>query len=139
VPALQINTGGGCHLEAHQIARAVGELDGPLDLVIIENVGNLVCPAEFDLGQNDKVMILSCSEGHDKPAKYPFMFKESRAMILNKMDLIPYTNFDVDAAVADARALNPEIDVITMSAWKGEGVAVWLDWLRGRVAAVKRG
>jgi hydrogenase nickel incorporation protein HypB len=140
VRALQINTGGGCHIEAHQIARAVDDLGaGPLDLLIIENVGNLVCPAEFDLGEHDKVMMLSCSEGHDKPGKYPLMFKESRALILNKIDLLPYTNFDVEAALADARAINPAIDVIKMAAWKGEGLQAWVDWLLARIAATRRG
>jgi hydrogenase nickel incorporation protein HypB len=139
VPALQINTGGGCHIEAHQIARAADDLAmAKLELLIIENVGNLVCPAEFDLGEHDKVMMLSCTEGHDKPGKYPLMFKESRAMILNKMDLQPYTNFDVPAALADARAINPAIDVITMSAWKGEGLQAWFDWLLARMAANRR-
>jgi hydrogenase nickel incorporation protein HypB len=108
-----------------------------LDLLIIENVGNLVCPAEFDLGENDKVMMLSCTEGHDKPGKYPLMFRESRALILNKMDLQPHTNFDVDAALADARAINPTIEVIKMSAWKGEGLQAWFDWLLARIAATK--
>jgi hydrogenase nickel incorporation protein HypB len=135
VPALQINTGGACHIEAHQIARAADKLGaGRLDLLIIENVGNLVCPAEFDLGEHDKVMMLSCTEGHDK---YPLMFKESRALILNKMDLQPHTNFDVEAALADARALNPTIDVIKMSAWKGEGLQAWFDWLLARMAAAR--
>ena len=140
VPALQINTGGACHIEAHQIARAADDLKSEkLDLLIIENVGNLVCPAEFDLGEHDKVMMLSCTEGHDKPGKYPLMFQESRALILNKMDLQPYTNFDVEAALADARAINPNIEVIKMSAWKGEGLQTWFDWLLARMAASKRG
>lgn len=138
VPALQINTGGACHIEAHQIARAADDLkSGKLDLLVIENVGNLVCPAEFDLGEHDKVMMLSCTEGHDKPGKYPLMFKESRALILNKMDLQPHTNFDVQAALADARAINPTIEVIKMSAWKGEGLQAWFDWLRARIAATR--
>ena len=139
VRALQINTGGGCHIEAHQIARAADQLaPDPLDLLIIENVGNLVCPAEFDLGEQHKVTILSCTEGHDKPGKYPLMFKESRALLLNKIDLVPYTNFDVDAALADARAINPQMDVIKMSAWKGEGLQAWYDWLLARVEETKR-
>ena len=139
VPALQINTGGACHIEAHQIARAADDLkSGKLDLLVIENVGNLVCPAEFDLGEHDKVMMLSCTEGHDKPGKYPLMFKESRALILNKMDLQPHTNFDVQAALADARAINPSIEIIKMSAWKGEGLQAWFDWLLARIAATRR-
>jgi len=96
-----------------------------------------VCPAEFDLGEHNKVMMLSCTEGHDKPGKYPLMFKESRALILNKIDLVPYTNFDVEAAVADARAINPQIDIIKMSAWKGEGLQAWFDWLLARVEETK--
>jgi hydrogenase nickel incorporation protein HypB len=166
VPTLQINTGGACHIEAHQIARAAddlkaghftwelsqgsqtlprwsaageaGGLPTRLDLLVIENVGNLVCPAEFDLGEHDKVMMLSCTEGHDKPGKYPLMFQESRALILNKMDLQPHTNFDVAAALADARAINPSIEVIKMSAWKGEGLQAWFDWLLARMAATRR-
>lgn len=139
VRALQINTGGGCHIEAHQIAHAADQLaSAPLDLLVIENVGNLVCPAEFDLGEHHKVMMLSCAEGHDKPGKYPLMFKESRALILNKIDLVPYTNFDVEAALTDARAINPHIDIIKMSAWKGEGLQTWFDWLLARVEETKR-
>jgi hydrogenase nickel incorporation protein HypB len=139
VPALQINTGGACHIEAHQIAQAADTLGAkPLDLLIIENVGNLVCPAEFDLGEHDKVMMLSCTEGHDKPGKYPLMFKESRALILNKIDLLPHTNFDLEAALADARAINPAIHVIKMSAWKGDGLQAWFEWLLARIAATRR-
>ena len=108
VPVVQINTGGACHIEAHQIARAAEQFElSEFELLIIENVGNLVCPAEFDLGEHDKVMMLSCTEGHDKPAKYPLMFREARAMLLNKMDLLPHTNFDVDAAIADAKSAQP--------------------------------
>lgn len=139
VPVVQINTGGACHIEAHQIARAAEQFElSEFELLIIENVGNLVCPAEFDLGEHDKVMMLSCTEGHDKPAKYPLMFRESRAMLLNKMDLLPHTNFDVDAAIADARALNPGIEVIKLSALTGEGMDEWFGWLDSRVKAAKR-
>ena len=139
VPVVQINTGGACHVEAHQILRAAEAFDLPnLDLVVVENVGNLVCPAEFDLGETDKVMILSCTEGDDKPGKYPLMFKEARAMIVNKVDLLPHTNFDVDAAVQDARKLNPDLQVFRMSARTGEGLAAFCDWLEGRVRSAKR-
>ncbi|MGI5861796.1 MAG: hydrogenase nickel incorporation protein HypB [Myxococcales bacterium] len=140
IPALQINTGGACHIEAHQIAKACDELDlKSLDVLIIENVGNLVCPAEFELGEHDKAMILSCAEGHDKPGKYPLMFRESRAMLLNKIDLLPYTNFDVDAAVRDARALNPKLEVLKMSARTGEGLEEWYGWIETRCKAVRAG
>jgi hydrogenase nickel incorporation protein HypB len=139
VPVVQINTGGACHIEAHQIAKAVAEFSLPeLAAVIIENVGNLVCPAEFDLGEHDKVMMLSCTEGHDKPGKYPLMFSEARAMILNKIDLLAHTNFDVAAAIADARALNPGIEVIEMSAYTGQGLDVWFAWLENRIQQRKR-
>jgi hydrogenase nickel incorporation protein HypB len=138
VPVVQINTGGACHIEAHQIAKAAEQFElSEFELLIIENVGNLVCPAEFDLGEHDKVMMLSCTEGHDKPAKYPLMFRESRAMLLNKMDLLPHTNFDVDAAIADARALNPAIEVIKLSALTGEGLDAWFDWLESRIQATR--
>jgi hydrogenase nickel incorporation protein HypB len=140
VPVVQINTGGACHIEAHQIARAADQFElSEFELLIIENVGNLVCPAEFDLGEHDKVMILSCTEGHDKPAKYPLMFREARAMLLNKVDLLPHTNFDVDAAIADAKALNPGIEVIKVSAITGEGLDAWFNWLESRIKAVRRG
>jgi hydrogenase nickel incorporation protein HypB len=139
VPVVQINTGGACHIEAHQITKAVAQFELPeFELLIIENVGNLVCPAEFDLGEHDKVMMLSCTEGHDKPAKYPLMFRESRAMLLNKMDLLPHTNFDVDAAIADAKGLNPGIEVIKLSALTGDGLDAWFGWLDSRINTAKR-
>jgi hydrogenase nickel incorporation protein HypB len=136
VPAIQVNTAGACHIEARIIQNAVRDLDlEALDLLFIENVGNLVCPAEFDLGEHDKAMILSVTEGHDKPAKYPLMFHESRVLLLNKIDLLPHTDFDVEAAVRDARALNPELEVIRTSARTGEGLDAWTRWLEGRVQA----
>jgi hydrogenase nickel incorporation protein HypB len=134
VPVKTLNTHGACHIEAHQIAETASGWDlGKLDLLVIENVGNLVCPAEFDLGEHDKAMILSVTEGHDKPAKYPLMFQEARVMILNKIDLLPYVDFDVDAAIADARALNADLEVLRMSAKTGEGFDAWLRWLDGRM------
>jgi len=135
VPVHQINTGGGCHLDARMISAALDSMDlAALDLVIIENVGNLVCPAEFDLGEADKVMLLSVTEGADKPGKYPLMFHEVRAMILSKVDLLPYVDLDVDAAVADARALNPDLEVLKLSARSGEGLDAWIEWLVRRAA-----
>jgi hydrogenase nickel incorporation protein HypB len=106
------------------------------DVLIVENVGNLVCPAEFDLGENDKAMILSVTEGADKPAKYPLMFCESRLMILGKVDLLPYVDFDPEAAVADARSLNAGLELIRLSSKTGEGLDAWTDWLVGRWRAV---
>jgi hydrogenase nickel incorporation protein HypB len=108
-----------------------------LDLLIIENVGNLVCPAEFDLGEHDKAMLLSVTEGDDKPAKYPLMFAESRLLILSKSDLLPHVPFDPDAAVADARALNPDLEVLKLSAHSGEGMDEWIEWLVGRVTRAR--
>ncbi len=138
VPVVQINTGGACHIEAHQIADAAEGFDlAALDLIIIENVGNLVCPAEFPLGEADRAMILSTTEGHDKPAKYPLMFKESRVLILNKIDLLPYTNFDMNAAIADARAIHPDIELFPLSARTGEGFADFAGWLEHQVRAAR--
>jgi len=139
VKVVPLNTGGACHIEAHQIAKAAEPLEPEkLDVLIIENVGNLVSPAEFDLGEQDKVMILSCAEGHDKPAKYPLMFRESKVMLLNKVDLLPYTDFDVEAAIADARGLNPDLEVIKVSARTGEGLDRWFSWVKARAAAARK-
>lgn len=139
VPVTQINTGGACHIEAHQIAKACEAFDlTKLDLLVIENVGNMVCPAEFDLGETGRVMILSCAEGHDKPGKYPLMFKESQLLLLNKVDLLPYTNFDTEYATKDARALNPKLEVLKISARTGEGLETWYQWLETQAKSAKR-
>ena len=130
-PALQINTGKGCHLDAYMVGRAMQQLKLVDDsLLLIENVGNLVCPASFDLGEAHKVAILSVTEGEDKPLKYPDMFLASDLMLLNKCDLLPYLTFDADLAVANARRVNPNIRVIRISATSGEGMNEWLDWIR---------
>jgi hydrogenase nickel incorporation protein HypB len=130
-PALQINTGKGCHLDAYMVGRAMQQLKLNDDsLLLIENVGNLVCPASFDLGEAHKVAILSVTEGEDKPLKYPDMFLASDLMLLNKCDLLPYLTFDADLAVANARRVNPDIKVIRISATSGEGMDEWLDWIR---------
>ena len=140
VPVHQINTGGGCHLDARMLEAALDAMDpASLDLLIVENVGNLVCPAEFDLGEHDKAMVLSVTEGADKPAKYPLMFCQSRLMILGKVDLLPYLDVDCDAAIADARALNPGLEVLRLSSKTGEGLEAWTDWLVGRWRAVREG
>lgn len=140
IPAVQINTGGACHLESAMIQRAVDQLDlDALDLVIVENVGNLVCPTEFDLGEHAKVMILSVPEGHDKPYKYPGIFEISEAVILNKYDTLPVFDFDEAEFRSVVGRLNPRAPIFPMSAKTGEGVAAWADWLARRIEAVKGG
>ncbi|AUV27638.1 hydrogenase nickel incorporation protein HypB [Citrobacter sp. RHBSTW-00678] len=129
-PAIQVNTGKGCHLDAQMIADAAPRL--PLEdngILFIENVGNLVCPASFDLGERHKVAVLSVTEGEDKPLKYPHMFAAASLMLLNKVDLLPYLNFDVEKCIASAREVNPEIEIILISATSGEGMDQWLSWL----------
>lgn len=129
-PALQINTGKGCHLDAHMVGQAMQRLGLKEDsLLLIENVGNLVCPAGFDLGEAHKVVIFSVTEGEDKPLKYPDMFRAADLMLLSKCDLLPHLDFDADLAVANARRVNPHIAVIRISATSGEGMAEWLKWI----------
>ncbi|BDY06356.1 hypothetical protein F0521_33970 [Ferrimonas sp. YFM] len=131
VRAIQVNTGKGCHLDAAMIGSACDRLDlDQGELVIIENVGNLVCPAGFDLGERHKVAILSVTEGEDKPLKYPDMFAASNLMLVNKVDLLPHLNFDVQACIDNARKVNPDIQVICTSATTGEGMDEWIDWLQ---------
>ncbi|MEM1264163.1 MAG: hydrogenase nickel incorporation protein HypB [Pseudomonadota bacterium] len=131
---VQINTGTGCHLEADMIARGLEQLKPPLDsIVMIENVGNLVCPAMFDLGEKCKIAILSVTEGEDKPLKYPHMFSASDVMILNKVDLLPYLQFDVEKCIAAAREVNPNILIFQVSATTGEGLENWYDWLSAQM------
>jgi hydrogenase nickel incorporation protein HypB len=139
-PVVQINTGGGCHLDANMIREALAGLDlDQIDLLIVENVGNLVCPAEFRIGENAKAMILSTPEGADKPSKYPLIFQESAVMLLNKIDLLPHLDFDRAKARRDALALNPKLEIFEVSCRTGEGLPAWFDWLAGRVAAVREG
>lgn len=134
--AIQINTGGSCHLEARQVNTALKRLDVKgADLVIVENVGNLVCPAEFKLGEDLKVMILSVAEGHDKPLKYPLMFSESDVLVINKIDLIPHTDFEVDKLEDTVRKMNAGIEIFRLSCRTGEGLNAWTDWLVDRVTA----
>lgn len=134
VPVIQINTSGGCHLDAPMVEKALAALPtAGLDLLVIENVGNLVCPAEFALGEDAKAVVLSVTEGNDKPMKYPLIFKESALTILNKIDLVPYTDFDVAAAQEDIGTIHPGAMVLPLSARTGEGIAAWLDWLRTKV------
>jgi hydrogenase nickel incorporation protein HypB len=138
IPAVQINTGGACHLESDMIKRAVDALPlEDLDLIIIENVGNLVCPTDFNLGENAKVMILSVPEGHDKPYKYPGIFQVSEAVILNKVDTMPYFDFDEEEFTGVVKSLNPNAPIFRIAATKGDGVAEWADWLAARIDAAK--
>jgi len=131
VKALQINTGKGCHLDGHMVGHALETLKPDNDSVLfIENVGNLVCPAAFDLGEAHKVAILSVTEGEDKPIKYPDMFHASDLMLLNKIDLLPYLQFDVDKCIEYARRINPGIKVLQVSATTGEGMDTWYKWVR---------
>ncbi len=141
--AVQINTGKGCHLDAHMVAQAADQLAEqaqlPSDgLLLIENVGNLVCPAAFDLGEAHKVVILSVTEGEDKPLKYPDMFRAADLLLISKIDLLPHLDFDVDLAVRYARQVRPDLPVIQLSTRSGEGCEAWLDWLAAGVAAVTK-
>jgi hydrogenase nickel incorporation protein HypB len=134
IPVVQINTGGACHLDANMIGEVIGDLQlKDLDLLIIENVGNLVCPAEFKVGENIKVMILSITEGDDKPLKYPLMFQESSALILNKTDLLLHTNADIDKIKKDSSSLNPSLKIFEVSCKTGEGISEWTKWLQSKV------
>jgi hydrogenase nickel incorporation protein HypB len=133
-PTIQVNTGTGCHLEAAMIDRGLKTLNPPDNsLVLIENVGNLVCPALFDLGENAKVAMLSVTEGEDKPLKYPHMFRASQVMVLTKIDLLPYVNFDVQRCLDYAHQVNPQLRIFQVSATTGEGLASWYDWLKSIV------
>ena len=130
---VQINTGTGCHLEANMIQRGYQEINPPPNsLVMIENVGNLVCPALFDLGEYAKVAILSVTEGDDKPIKYPHMFRASTVMILTKIDLLPYVQFDVDRCLEYARQVNPNLKIFQVSAVTGKGLNNWYEWLKAQ-------
>ena len=131
IRAVQITTGGACHLEAHQIRQAMDLIadEGPFDFVFIENVGNLVCPASFDLGEHRRVVLLSIPEGEDKPPKYPKAFHTADLMLLTKCDLLPHFDFRVEEATRLARELRPDLPVLQTSATTGEGIDAWLDWL----------
>lgn len=138
IAAVQINTGGACHLESDMIKRAISVLDlDKLDLILLENVGNLVCPTDFDLGENAKVMILSVPEGDDKPLKYPGVFQIAQAVILNKVDTMPVFNFDEQAFRDSVHQLNPQAPIFPIAATKGEGVDAWAQWLAERIRAVQ--
>jgi hydrogenase nickel incorporation protein HypB len=136
--AIQVNTGKGCHLDAHMVGHALETLDiADNSLLFIENVGNLVCPAAFDLGEAHKVVLLSATEGEDKPAKYPDMFAAADLMLLNKSDLLPHLDFDVGACIAHALRVNPNLQTLVVSAKTGEGLAAFYAWIEARAALAR--
>ena len=139
VPVIQLLTNGGCHLEAALVGRGLAELPlESLDLVFIENVGNIACPAEFDLGEAAKVGILSVAEGHDKPAKYPLLFHEISALVLNKVDLLEHTDFDMEVFLRDFRGLNPQAPLMEVSCRTGEGIEDFAEWVAGTTESHRR-
>jgi hydrogenase nickel incorporation protein HypB len=128
--AVQVNTGAGCHLDAEMVRRALEALDPePKSVLFIENVGNLVCPAMFDLGEQSKVVVVSVTEGADKPLKYPHMFAAAGLVIINKIDLLPYVSFDLEECIGHARLLNADVNILPISATTGDGIAAWYDWI----------
>ena len=140
VPVIQINTAGGCHLDAPMVQKVAQQMDlDQLDLLIVENVGNLVCPAEFAVGEDDKAVVLSITEGDDKPLKYPLIFKESAIAILNKVDILPYCNFNMESAKEDITTLHPGMKVLEVSCTTEQGIDAWCAWLKEKVAEKKNG
>ena len=131
IPVVQINTGGACHIDGNMVKEALPGLNlDEIDILILENVGNLVCPAEFNIGEDLKIMMLSVTEGDDKPMKYPLMFKVSQAMVINKIDLIDYVDFNVEKAVKDALKINPSLEIIQISCKTGKGIREFFEWLK---------
>jgi hydrogenase nickel incorporation protein HypB len=131
LPVVQLTTGSACHLDANMVASALPHIDlNKIDILVIENVGNLVCPAEFKVGEDYKVVMLSVTEGDEKPLKYPLIFRESALLLINKIDLLKYTNFNLREAKANARRVNPDLDIIEMACTTGEGISEWIAWLR---------
>jgi hydrogenase nickel incorporation protein HypB len=139
IPVVQINTGGACHLDGNMIRDTFGEFDlAALDLLVVENVGNLVCPAEFKMGEDFKAMILSVTEGDDKPAKYPLMFHESSVLLINKIDLLPYVDCTVERIREEALKINPRMTIFEISCKTGEGLDAWYEWLKQKVRTRKK-
>ena len=135
IPTVQIVTNGGCHLEARLVQDAIAhmQLDG-VQVLIIENVGNLVCPSNYDLGEHDKIVVLSVTEGEEKPLKYPAMFQRASVLIVNKIDLLPYVNCSMDVLKKNALDINPKLTVFEVSSTKGDGIGEWCDWIRSKVS-----
>jgi len=139
IPVVQINTGGACHIDGNMIREAFPSFDfNKIDLLIVENVGNLVCPAEFKIGENIKVMLLSTPEGADKPSKYPLMFQESAALLINKMDLLSYVDFDLEKAKRDSLSLNKDLKIFEVSCKTAAGLEAWIAWLTQRIDEFKK-
>ena len=134
IPIVVINTEGGCHLDSHSISKALDsfELDN-LDIMFVENVGNLICPSQFDLGETFKLAVVSTTEGDDKPGKYPMLFREARAVILNKIDLIPYTNFKIDFFRSDLQKINAQVPILEISCIRGDGLNEWYKWIGDQI------
>mgnify|MGYP000319809030 CR=1 FL=1 len=140
VRAVQIETGGACHLDAAQVARAVESLDlDGVEILFVENVGNLVCPSSVDLGEHAKVAVISVPEGDEKPAKYPALFVRADVVVINKVDLLPYVDYSIERASGDCRKLNGSVDVLTLSCKSGEGLGEWFSYLEKRIEGVQRG
>lgn len=139
VPVIQINTGGGCHLDSKMVSKVLPEFNWQAtDLMIIENVGNLICPGDFDLGEAFKIIVLSIVEGDDKPAKYPVIFRNAKAVVLNKMDLEAYTDVNMETMRKDILAINPDIQIFEVSCRNGDGLEVWTSWLSQEVKTYKQ-
>jgi hydrogenase nickel incorporation protein HypB len=134
IPIVVINTEGGCHLDSHSISKVLGEFDlENIDILFVENVGNLICPSEFDLGEEFKIAVVSTAEGDDKPGKYPLLFREAKAVLLNKIDLIPYTNFNFNAFKIDLDKINAQIPLFEVSCTKGNGLVKWFEWIEKQI------
>ena len=134
IPIVVINTEGGCHLDSHSISKVLGSFDlDNLDVLFVENVGNLICPSQFDLGENFKIAMVSTAEGDDKPGKYPMIFREAKAVLLNKIDLIPYTNFNIDFFRADLQNINGQIPLFEISCTKEDGLSDWYNFIREQI------
>lgn len=134
IPIVVINTEGGCHLDSHSISKALDSFDlDNLDVIFVENVGNLICPSEFDLGEKFKLAVVSTAEGDDKPGKYPLIFREAVAVLLNKIDLIPYTNFNLENFRTDLRNINAGVQLIEISCTKGDGMKEWFKWIEDQI------
>jgi hydrogenase nickel incorporation protein HypB len=138
IPIVVINTEGGCHLDSHSISKVLGSFDlDNLEVLFVENVGNLICPSQFDLGETFKLAIVSTAEGDDKPGKYPMLFREAEAVLLNKIDLIPYTNFNSGSFRSDLRKINPVVPLFEISCTKGDGLAHWYKWITWKIESFR--
>ena len=136
IPIVVINTEGGCHLDSHSISKVLDSFDlTNLDVIFVENVGNLICPSHFDLGESFKLAVVSTTEGDDKPGKYPMLFREAKAVLLNKIDLIPYTNFNLDNFKADLNKINPHIPLFEVSCTRGDGLKKWFEWITVHISS----